>query len=232
MSLSYTVFASLLFLFLFSNNSNSEDLVKLYPNDDFKKIIPLNKSENRMEWQDFIDHNGKWELSIDKITNTPVIAYGKPIKIMPSDISDKEIVAEYSKKFLFQNQKLFNIEVDKIRLSRVDNVLDKWYVTFNQFEDSIEVLMSEINLTINSEGCVFAFNISFYKNIEFPKKNKIDISKAIDITNKSLNIANDKKNINKLQSKNSGTEYIIPVYKENKIEFKKVYQIISSNNER
>ncbi len=222
----YLIIFSLLSFWAINDSLKAKELVKLYENQDFKQTINCLNAVNSADWQMFITQNGTWDISLDKASGSPVVAIGKPIKICPYIISSDQLVAAI-KDFLNKYKSIFKADINSLKLSRVEEVGGKWFVSFVQIYDDKEVIGSEINLVVNNKGEVFSFNISFYDNIKFENKSKIVKSKAIEITNNSLNLKVNSKIANKLMSSKNIQEYILPIYKGDFIDFKMVYKVSS-----
>lgn len=232
-SFSYFSFFVLLFATLVSANQlNAEEIVKLYETVSYKNLISAGKSANANDWASFTKKHGNWDITIDKATGTPAMAYGKPIKIIDSkDLSSNTSIESAVKYFLDNNYSIFKVNTSQIKLNRVDNVNGKYYISFSQYHDDLHVLFSEIQFVINSRGEIFNFNVTFYNNIQFPKTEMISSDKAVSLVNQSLNMPKLKINTDKLLSKTDEKQVIIPIYKGNKIDYHLAYQVDTKNTD-
>ncbi|PLX28689.1 MAG: hypothetical protein C0600_09390 [Ignavibacteria bacterium] len=67
--------------------------------------------------------------------------------------------------FLHQYRASIGITADRLKLQRVTRVSDRWYVTWTQIHDGREVLLSEVELRLHSNGRVTAFGSDVYPDI-------------------------------------------------------------------
>ncbi|MCX6153841.1 MAG: T9SS type A sorting domain-containing protein [Candidatus Kapabacteria bacterium] len=183
-------------------------------------LISYEKSKNADFWKNFISKNGKWNISIDPVLQTPRFAQGESIKIQGYDQITRENIEEVALKFLTENQSLFNIQIDQLHLMRKDYINGKWYVTFKQYYKGMEVLLSNIDLRIYKNGKIMSFDIEFYNNITISEKENISFNQALDI---AANSVNGKSFGNEIQS--AEKKFILPVKNNQNVEFNIVYKI-------
>ncbi|MCD6418990.1 T9SS type A sorting domain-containing protein, partial [bacterium] len=79
---------------------------------------------------------------------------------------------EFAKKY----GPLFPVSLENMRISRVENILGKWYVSLQQCIDDIDVLSASAELRINSDGEIFLF-----RSTQKPIANNIDTNPTISI---------------------------------------------------
>lgn len=183
-------------------------------------LMPVTKSANKNEWKTFFKRNGKWQLSIDKVTGTPRLAFGEPIVISGFGSVNESNISEAAAAFLKDNAGLFKINADDLELSRKDFVNGKWYVSFKQYYKGIEVLLAKIELRINSKGRVFSFDIEYYNDIDINVNPSITPSAAMEFAGAGMET---KSKVNKTME--SEKTYILPVKYSRKTEFKLVYKV-------
>ena len=231
------------FLFAFTVKA-ANDPIPLYQNShNIKTLVSQSQAENFDAWESFTNKFGSWNVTIDKATGTPAVAFGKPIKILDaSDLNEKSVLTA-TKIFLNENKNVFKVNTEQLELQRVEFVQNRWYVTFGQVynytnpskgvEISYEVMFSDVQFTINDKGEVFAFKITFYDNINLPTTPQISINKMLNTVGNSLvdNPYIDKKLTNSFQSSEGNKQFIIPIYNGNNVSHHLVHQINTSNNQ-
>ncbi len=153
-----------------------------------KVCMPVLMSGKTGDWANFTNRHGQWNVSIDKQTGTPHFAFGTPIRIDGYEHIDSANVEAAALQFLKENQELFNIDVNNIRLSRKDNVNGKWYLSFKQYYRGIEVLLAGIELRINGAGSVMAFDVEYFKDIAVRSEPSITPGEAAGHADDGMNV--------------------------------------------
>lgn len=177
------------------------------------------------KWSEFETINGQWTAIVDKYTETPVRAFGKPIGINGFTDLDENNIEKAAMKFLTDNADYLNINANSLVLTRASKVRDLWYVSFKQQYKGFDVLLSEIELRINKKNKVMAIGIKYFNNIDVKTDAVMQIDDAI---RKSFN--NIKSNNVSFQSK-SDNMFILPVLIDGEYQFKPVYNFNIKNNE-
>jgi Zn-dependent metalloprotease len=67
--------------------------------------------------------------------------------------------------FLTENQSTLKIDPDHLRFVRATEVHGRWYVSFRQTHEGLDVLFSEIELRVFENGNVMAFGVDFFPDI-------------------------------------------------------------------
>jgi hypothetical protein len=201
-------------------DKNYEILLPAEQHDYTVEELTVDKHPNRAEWMDFFDENGRWMVDFDEATKTPHRAFGKAIHIDGYDKITEDNVEEASMKFLRKYSSLMGIDTDNLRLMRKTYVNKRWYVTYKQMHEGLEVLLSEIELRIFENGNVMAFGADYY--------NDIDVSTVPTITqDKAIAAARDGLQYNPKSDKTLANpkQYILPVERGDEVEYKLVYKI-------
>ncbi|MBM2814976.1 MAG: hypothetical protein HW421_1738 [Ignavibacteria bacterium] len=188
--------------------------------NNLSKFLGTEKSDKAEQWSEFSKKNGKWSIAIDPITKTPRIAMGESIQIEGFELITNDNVEQAAISFLRDNQKLFNIDVKQLKLSRKDETQGKWYVTFKQYYEGIEVLLSNINLRIFENGKVMAFDIEYYNNITVKTTPDISYSSAVNAACKGIT-----KNSNVNSPLSAQTKYILPIKSSLGVSYSLVYKV-------
>lgn len=162
-------------IFLPAHNSTISDIV-----------IPFERTEGYSNWKEFSEKHGKWNISIDRATNSPRLAYGYPIKIQGFDTANENNIEMAALSFLKEHQDLFNINVENLSLMRKEFAAGKWYVTFKQYCNGIEVLLSNIDLRISADCKIMYFDVEYYNGIDINATPGLSYSQAISLAQSGM----------------------------------------------
>jgi len=150
-------FFSFIFLFFFANVylfSQEQTLLEVKLPSEKSNYTSTNKETQRqftrsLPWQKFLDAHGSWSVQWNEASQTPHRAFGKSIAIAGYSFITKTNVEQAARTFLSQNNALFHISNSELRLRRADVLERKWYVSFAQYSNGIEVLLTDIELRIH-----------------------------------------------------------------------------------
>jgi hypothetical protein len=173
-----------------------------------------------VRWQSFIQKHGQWSVQWNEVTQTPHRAYGKAIQIPGYSLITTENVESASRAFLGDNAAILRINTRELKLTAARQVQGKWYVSFSQEKEGIQVLFSEVELRIFENGQVMAFGADFYRNIELSLTPSISYNEARSLSTKELMFDSATDRIN-------GQEklYILPRRIRREVEFHLVYKV-------
>ncbi len=183
-------------------------------------MIPVNNSVKAKYWKAFSQKNGAWSLMIDRATGTPRCAFGEPVKIAGFSHITGDNVEEASRQFLRENQELFGIDINNIRMIRKDLVNGKWYVSFRQYYKGLEVLLSRIELRIVETGKVMAFDIEYFNNIGISTVPALSAAEAAGYADEGIG---SKVKTDKILT--SDKAFILPVKSGSSVEYRLVYNV-------
>lgn len=171
-------------------------------------------------WQSFIRKHGEWSVQWNEATRTPHRAYGEAIGIPGYSLITAGNVELASRSFLEENAALLGINPAELRLAAAREVNRKWYVSFIQVKEGIDVLLSEVELRISENGQVMAFGADFYREIELPLTPSISFEEAKNLSVKDLRF-------NSAAGRIAGQEqlYILPRRIDREVEFHLVYKV-------
>lgn len=189
--------------------------------ENFRNVSTQSAVENS-NWKSFNDKYGEWNVTLDKFTETPVNAFGKAINLTSDNISNKNI-KDLAYNFLVENKDVFNINPENFRFVKARKANKRWYVSFKQTYNDMDVVLSEIELRIFENGNLMAFRIKTYNDINIDAVPAISFEAAVNI---SLEKANTKV---KLLSNDSKT-YILPVFNGKGYSYKLVYKYNAKDN--
>ena len=200
---------------LLSSEFVEQDGSILLPQQKFFKSVKNHPAQMKLSlspnWQSFMNENGNWAVQWNEYTGTPHRAFGKSISIKGYSHITEENVKEASLSFIKDYASVLKVNINDLELVRANLVRGKWYVTYKQVKENIDVLFSEVELRIFENVHIMSFGVDFYNNIELSLKPAITLSEAKDKATKYLefNTSSDK-------VKSMGKLYILPI-KENKI---------------
>lgn len=196
---------------------------------DFKEqnieILQDNFNNNEDAYNKFIKDNGFWNFSINKFNGMPIKAFGKPILIEGYNAINSSNIEQASRDFISTKLSSFGINNAEIKLIRAEYYDNKWFVSFNQYFNNLEVFNSKIDLRISNDAKVFSFGIAYFGNlaniIDF---NKINSSQINPLKNAFIGLEDFGKIItNSIQNVN--TEKIIPIPTKSGYSFKVAYEV-------
>ncbi|MBM2813954.1 MAG: cysteine-rich repeat protein [Ignavibacteria bacterium] len=170
-------------------------------------------------WQRFNKDNGKWSAMFDPYTGTAVRAFGQPIAIDGYEKISKDNIQDASMAFLKKNSDLLKIKTDNLKFIQADFVNNRWYVSFRQTYDGIEVLFSEVELRIFGNGKVMAFGVEFFNVPDLIMKPTISPNVAFSSAYSGMEGV---KNTNEILSQ--PPVYVLPIKNNGQIDFKLIYE--------
>lgn len=203
-----------------ANSSDKNEILLPIQNEKVVFTSDYKYLKNFEQWQIFNKNYGVWNGVINKYTGTMQRAFGKPIKINGYNYIDGSNVKQAAEKFLNDNASMLGIDVRNVKFIRASKVLNKWYVSYIQTYEGIDVLLSEIELRISENGNVFAMGIVFYDDIKVSTKPQISTTEAANYAANGLKVY---ENDYIIQTKHKN--YILPVMKDGKISYHLVYSI-------
>ena len=212
-----------------SNTKQEEILLPIQKSYSTNFVAPQ-YSPMASKWADFEKENGNWTVLLDNATKTPHRAFGKPIQIKGYSKITNSNVKQASLSFLRDNASTFNINVNDLKFIRATEVKNKWYVSFRQKYQNMEVLYSEIELRIFENAKVMAFGVSFYNDINIDPVPSIDYQKAVESSIEDFN-GKTKNEIALLSNENAGKTFILPIKYKDKVSYKLVYDVVFRSND-
>ncbi len=130
--------------------------------------------------EEFRKKHGDWTLQYDKAANTPHFAFGKSIQIDGYSRITEDNVEEAAMKFIRENADVMNLDPDNPELVRTTHVRNRWYVSYKQVHEGIDVLLSEIELRIYDNAKVMAFGVDYYNEIDIDTKPTVSYETAVN----------------------------------------------------
>ncbi len=209
-----------------------------YAYDDSEVLLPaesqvysnmsIEQSAPEMQdlWERFQAKNGKWTVLFNEATGTPHYAFGKPIKIKGYENISSDNIEEASMAFIKQNTNILGVNPDNLKLRRISFVRNRWYVSYGQVHNGLEVMFSEVELRIFGNGNVMAFGADYYSDIAISTIPIISLDDAIQSAAKG--IADVSKKGIKIQS--AAKIYILPIRNHSKVTYKLVYETTVATN--
>lgn len=160
------------------------------------------------------------EIFVDKVLGYPHRSIGKPIKIRGFDRVDETNLVAAAERFLEDNNRYFNLDLENIELRSANFVHGKGYVSFYLTLDGLKVLLSEIELRIFENGNVVVFGMDYYRDIDLNLTPKISSAEAVRRASEGIS-----KTKYKTESALASDElFVLPIRSENSVDFKLVYK--------
>ncbi|MEM9999006.1 MAG: hypothetical protein AAF809_14985, partial [Bacteroidota bacterium] len=117
-------------------------------------------------WQEFRDDHGSWSALWNEATGTPHRAFGPSAGIPGVGRLSANNVTAAAELFISTNPALFGAPVDELRQVGAVEADRRFYVSYLQTHEGLDVLRSEVELRIFENGRVMAFGSTTYPDIE------------------------------------------------------------------
>lgn len=210
---------------LFAREVIEEDGSILLPAQ--KNTVPAINAEKQLklslgnEWTEFTQRFGSWAVIWNEATRTPHRAFGPATRIPGYSHITEENVADAAMTFLKNNASLLKINLTDLKLRRATKANNRWYVSYVQVKDGIEVLFSEVELRIFENGKVMAWGADVYP--------LLNISTTPDISYRTAQ-ANALRGLDFKEPTDriygDGKLYILPVRKGEELSYHLVYKVL------
>lgn len=117
-------------------------------------------------WQAFVEQHGSWSVVWNEATGTPHRAFGKSIPINGYSLINESNIEAAALRFVTDHKGALKADPEFLRLVRVQEVRNRWYVSYVQQHNGLEVLLSEVELRVFPNGNVVAFGSDYYSDIQ------------------------------------------------------------------
>jgi Zn-dependent metalloprotease len=205
-------------------SSTSKDEVQLPAQTlNYSKSLVYENIEPNKYAKNFIEKYPDWSVQLNKSTGSIHRAFGKPIKINSFDAINNDNIQAAAEKFINDNKKILGIDSENLYLKRANLIGGKWYVSFGQKYQGLDVLLSEIELRINQKGYVFAFGADYFNDITISTKPVLNLKQ---VESKAFPTTLNMKSGDKIQS--DGQIFVLPVMSKGKVNYKLVYKFDES----
>ncbi len=198
-----------------------DNSVKL-PSESYElqsKMMVIN-TETNTSWKNFTKGHGNWTVMMDKLTNTPHRAFGQPVRIEGYNTITNDNIAPAAMSFIKQNASVLGVDPANLKPVRMTEKNGRWYVSYRQVYKGLDVLLSEIELRIFSNGNVMAFGADYYKDINLSVNPAISMNEAVRKASGGMDVKSAKNSI-----LSEGRLYVLPVRLGNSIEYRLVYKV-------
>ncbi|MDT8324694.1 MAG: hypothetical protein RRA94_11310 [Bacteroidota bacterium] len=102
---------------------------------------------------------------IDPVSGGFHRAFGPALRIPGYDRITEGNIRDAAAQFLHSYRDVVGIAAERLRLQRITHVRGRWYLTWRQEHDGLEVLRSEVELRVFDNGNVAAFGASVFPDI-------------------------------------------------------------------
>jgi Zn-dependent metalloprotease len=110
-------------------------------------------------------YGGNWHYQVNRLTGTYHHFYGSGIQLGAPLASEKEVEA-LARGFVRDNQPLFSIDNDNLKVTSCTHALGKWSIIFQQTHEGIRVWGGRVHLVFTETGRLFAFGSDAYPGIK------------------------------------------------------------------
>lgn len=117
------------------------------------------------EWRAFMQRHGFWQVQWNEPAGTPHRAFGPAISLTDGRTVTATNVEQVAMSFIEENAELLKVNPSELRLVDATEVNNRWYVSYTQTRNGIDVLLSEVELRIFGNGNLMAFGSDFYQNL-------------------------------------------------------------------
>ncbi len=124
------------------------------------KLIADERHDERLK--NFKKKYGDWAFLIDRNTGLIHRAFGKGIQLIEPGKINRDNIIKTSLNFIKDNENILKINSTDLKLIRANFISGKWYVGFKQTYRGFEVVLSEIELRIHSNGKLSNFALIYY----------------------------------------------------------------------
>ncbi len=193
--ISFLLSFSLLFM---NSNAQTKNEITI-PFCSLSKIFNYelqNELSNSEVWIDFVSKNDQWNVIWNELTNTPRRAFGKGIPIEGFASINSLNIIDAAKKFINMHESLLNVRLSEIKFVRFDHILNRWYVTFQQYYNDVPVYGGLLELRITNDGKVFCFGSSCPKIIDLATRPSLSEKNAIENAISGLNFTEETDSVN------------------------------------
>jgi hypothetical protein len=212
-------------LLAFAGTKDKYD-VKLYENTtNITQSTADFKSVDAQKWADWKEKHGNWNITIDRQTETPMMAIGKPIAVKGFSSANTDNAEAIAAKFIKENSDLFNVDYNNLELKFVKEVAGKYYVHYVQKYGEYEVINSEVSIRINKNAEVFNFKMTAYNNINVSVKPALKPAEAMRASTKGIELKKNKNGTVLLSKQNYDDKlYILPKKTMGGVDYHLVYK--------
>ncbi len=198
-------------------------LLPVQSGESSTSFITPAQAANASTWDAFMQQHGDWTVVLDKATGTPHQAFGKPIRIAGYEKITADNIEAASAAFLREHAAVLRIDPSHLKLVRTTLVNNRWYVSYVQVENGVEVLLSGVELRIFANGNVMAFGVDYYPDFSLNLKPTIPYSSAV--SNAAAGMDNARASVPAGEAAMPGKVYILPVKNSGGVSYKLVYKI-------
>jgi hypothetical protein len=193
--ISFLLSFSLLFMNSTAQTKN-EITIPFYSLSKISNYELQNELSNSEVWIDFVSKNDQWNVIWNELTNTPQRAFGKGIPIEGFASINSLNIIDAAKKFINMHESLLNVRLSEIKLVRFNHILNRWYVTFQQYYNDLPVYGGLLELRITNDGKVFCFGSSCPKIIDLATRPSLSEKSAIENAISGLNFIEETDSVN------------------------------------
>lgn len=213
------------------HNHSGNVLLPVQSGEARASFIAPTQAANAKSWEAFMQQHGEWTVLLDKTTGVPHQAFGKPLRIAGFETITEKNIEAAANTFIRDNAALLRIDPAQLRLVRTTLVNNRWYVSYVQVVNGVEVLLSGVELRIFANGNVMAFGADYYPDVALNTKPTLSYSAAM--TRAASGMEDAVAVAPKGSAAVAQSAYILPIKRNNGVSYKLVYKVsVQTDSER
>lgn len=146
------------------------------------KSLPVQDLLQQGEWQNFFTQNGKqWQILWNESTNSLSRAVNRnvaPTRKLQGIVTQNQLVSE-SLQLVKENEPIFKVASENLRLQSVSQKNGLWYVRFNQYLANIPVYGAQLTFRFNRSGQLITFGGNIYPDLSLDVQARVKELAAI-----------------------------------------------------
>ncbi len=158
------------------------------------------------------------------VTGTVHRAFGGDMRIPGFDRITETNVRDAASAFLTAYRTAIGIDPERLVLQRMTHVRGRWYITWRQVHDGMDVLLSEVELRLFDTGNIAAFGAVVYPDLHAPDNALLSIADAVEAAARGLDVASSLRKRSDVSEAVQRTA-ILPVGDGSRIRYHRVYEI-------
>ncbi|MDO8586326.1 MAG: M36 family metallopeptidase [Armatimonadota bacterium] len=133
-------------------------------------------------WQGFLAAAGaNWSVQWNADTQTPGIAFGKPVSIAGFGKLGKENVESACRSFVQANRSLFKIDASSLKIAASGRDGGRWRVSFQQHYNGVPVFGGNVKMSFTKDDRLVMFGSAVFPGVSTDTSPSLDGRQAVDI---------------------------------------------------
>jgi len=154
-------------------------------------LIEAQSAEKQAEYEIFRkQHPGKMIAEWDSTSGGPKKIIGNNIFVKSQSVNLSNI-QDMTRQFISDNQDLLNINGSDLRLDRITELNNKFYISFLQYYNDIPIWKTKLRLIVTPNGKIISINSPCFSNLKTSAVPSISKNQAITISSSYMSKNND-----------------------------------------